>query len=166
MFEEYAASLVIDLCFQGFAQELATLPKMYGPPRGALLLAEIDATPAGCVAVRPLDASTCELKRLYVRPAHRGHNLGRLLTESALATARALGYERIRLDTLPEMQPAQRLYESLGFHDIPPYYCEPIEGQRFMEASLNSFNPLATVRVSVPTEPCTEPRPKEADTKL
>ena len=137
MFEEYAASLAIDLCFQGFAQELATLPKMYGPPSGALLLAEIDATPAGCVAVRPLDAATCELKRLYVRPTHRGHNLGRLLTESALATARALGYERIRLDTLAEMQQAQRLYESLGFHDIAPYYGEPIPGQRIMEASLN-----------------------------
>ncbi len=110
---------------------------MYGPPRGALLLAEIDDAPAGCVAVRPLDAATCELKRLYVRPTHRGHNLGRLLTYAALETARALGYARIRLDTLPEMQPAQRLYESLGFRDIAPYYGEPIPGQRFMEASLN-----------------------------
>ena len=137
MFEEYAASLAIDLCFQGFAQELATLPEMYGPPRGALLLAELDDAPAGCVALRPLDATTCELKRLYVRPMHRGHNLGRLLTESALAAARALGYARIRLDTLPQMQAAQRLYESLGFHDITPYYGEPIPGQRFMEASLN-----------------------------
>jgi len=137
LFEEYAAALSIDLCFQGFTQELAALPKMYGPPGGALLLAEIDATPAGCVAVRPLDATTCELKRLYVRPTHRGHNLGRQLAESALDTARALGYRRIRLDTLPEMQQAQRLYESLGFHDIPAYYGNPIPGQRFMEASLN-----------------------------
>ncbi len=137
MFEEYAAALSIDLCFQGFALELAALPKMYGPPSGALLLAEIDAAPAGCVAVRNLDAATCELKRLYVRPQHRGHNLGRLLAEAALETARALGYARIRLDTLPEMQPAQRLYESLGFDDIPPYYGDPIEGQRFMEARLN-----------------------------
>ncbi len=137
MFEEYAAALSIDLCFQGFAQELAALSKMYGPPRGALLLAEIDAVPAGCVAVRNLDPATCELKRLYVRPRHRGHNLGRRLAESALQTARGLGYQRIRLDTLPEMQPAQRLYESLGFHDIPAYYGEPIPGQRYMEASLN-----------------------------
>lgn len=111
---------------------------MYAPPSGALLLAEIANAPAGCVAVRNLDAATCELKRLYVRPAHRGHNLGRQLAESALETARALGYQRIRLDTLPEMQAAQRLYESLGFHDIPPYYGGgPIEGQRFMEAQLN-----------------------------
>jgi putative acetyltransferase len=137
LFEEYAAALSIDLCFQNFAQELATLPQMYGPPNGALLLAEIDAAPAGCVAVRNLDAATCELKRLYVRPTHRGHNLGRHLAEAALAAARALGYARIRLDTLPEMQTAQRLYESLGFHDIPAYYGEPISGQRFMEASLN-----------------------------
>ena len=110
---------------------------MYGPPSGALLLAEIDATPARCVAVRNLDATTCELKRLYVRPTHRGRSLGRRLGESALEVARALGYQHIRLDTLPEMLPAQRLYESLGFRDIPPYYGEPIEGQRFMEASLN-----------------------------
>ena len=137
MFEEYAAALSNDLCFQGFAQELASLPKMYGPPRGALLLAEIDAAPAGCVAVRNLDAATCELKRLYVRPQHRGHNLGRRLAESALETARALGSQRVRLDTLPEIQPAQRLCESLGFRDIPAYYGNPIEGQRFMEAPLN-----------------------------
>jgi putative acetyltransferase len=137
LFEEYAAALSIDLCFQNFAQELASLSTMYAPPSGALLLAEITNTPAGCVAVRSLDAATCELKRLYVRPTYRGHNLGRRLAESALETARALGYQRIRLDTLPEMQPAQRLYESLGFRDIPPYYGEPIAGQRFMEAQLN-----------------------------
>lgn len=137
MFEEYAAALSIDLCFQNFAQELAELPKMYGPPSGALLLAEIEAIPAGCVAVRNLDPTTCELKRLYVRPTHRGHRLGRRLAEAALEAARALGYQRIRLDTLPEMQPAQRLYESLGFHDIPAYYGDPIQGQRFMEAALN-----------------------------
>jgi putative acetyltransferase len=158
LFEEYAASLSIDLCFQNFAQELATLPKMYGPPAGALLLAEIDATPAGCVAVRNLDATTCELKRLYVRPTHRGHNLGRRLAESALETARALGYQRMRLDTLPEMQQAQRLYESLGFHDIPAYYGDPIEGQRFMEAVI--ARPVAS------SAPSTEPRPKEAADEL
>ena len=137
MFEEYAQALSIDLCFQGFAQELASLPEMYGPPSGALLLAEIDAVPAGCVAVRNLDPATCELKRLYVRPQHRGHNLGRRLAETALETARALGYQRIRLDTLPEMQPAQRLYQSLGFRDIPAYYGNPIAGQRFLEAPLH-----------------------------
>ena len=137
MFEEYAAALSIDLCFQGFAQELAALSEMYGPPSGALLLAEIDNVPAGCVAVRNLDSATCELKRLYVRPPHRGRNLGRRLAVSALETARALGYPRIRVDTLPEMRPAQRLYQSLGFRDIPAYYGAPLAGQRFMEALLN-----------------------------
>ena len=137
LFEEYAAGLAIDLCFQGFAQELNTLSEMYGPPRGILLLAEIGDTAAGCAAVRPIKDLTCELKRVYVRPDFRGSGLGRRLTETALQAARGLGYTRIRLDTLPQMQAAQRLYEDLGFRDIPAYYGEPIAGQRFMEAVLN-----------------------------
>jgi ribosomal protein S18 acetylase RimI-like enzyme len=136
LFEEYAAGLAIDLCFQGFSQELETLSRMYGPPRGVLLLAEIEGIAAGCAAVRPLDDGVCELKRVYVRPDFRGTGLGRRLTESALQSARDLGYERIRLDTLPQMQAAQRLYEDLGFHDIPAYYGKPMAGQRFMEAAL------------------------------
>ena len=136
LFEEYAAGLGIDLCFQGFSQELDTLSRMYGPPRGVLLLAEMEDSLAGCVAVRPIDAAICELKRLYVRSACRGTGLGRRLTETALQAARDLGYKRIRLDTLPQMQAAQRLYEDLGFQDIPAYYGEPIAGQRFMEAIL------------------------------
>jgi ribosomal protein S18 acetylase RimI-like enzyme len=110
---------------------------MYGPPRGVLLLAEIEGLPAGCVAIRPLDDAICELKRLYVRASYRGAGLGRLLTETALQAAREMGYTRIRLDTLPQMQPAQQLYESLGFHDIPAYYSEAAPGQRFLEAILN-----------------------------
>ena len=137
LFEEYAAGLAIDLCFQGFAQELNTLSEMYGPPCGILLLAEIGDTAAGCAAVRPIKDLTCELKRVYVRPDFRGSGLGRRLTETALQAARGLGYTRIRLDTLPQMQAAQRLYEDLGFRDIPAYYGEPIAGQRFMEAVLN-----------------------------
>jgi ribosomal protein S18 acetylase RimI-like enzyme len=137
LFEEYAAGLAIDLCFQGFAQELNTLSEMYGPPRGILLLAEIGDRAAGCAAVRPIKDLTCELKRVYVRPDFRGSGLGRRLTETALQAARGLGYTRIRLDTLPQMQAAQRLYEDLGFRDIPAYYGEPIAGQRFMEAVLN-----------------------------
>ena len=127
----------IDLCFQGFAQELETLSIMYGPPRGVLLLAEMKDGWAGCVAVRPIDGAICELKRLYVRPAYRGTGLGRRLMESTLRAARDLGYTRIRLDTLPEMAAAQRLYEDLGFRDIPAYYGEPKAGQRFMEAALS-----------------------------
>ena len=137
LFEEYAAGLGIDLCFQGFSQELDTLSQMYGAPRGVLLLGKIDGGLAGCVAVRPIDASACELKRLYVRSRHRGTGLGRRLMEAALQAARELGYTRVRLDTLPQMAAAQRLYESLGFLDIPAYHEKPLPGQRFMEAPLS-----------------------------
>lgn len=136
LFEEYAAGLGIDLCFQGFSQELETLSQMYGAPRGVLLLAEIEDSLAGCVAVRPIKNAICELKRLYVRSAYRGTGLGRRLAETALQAARDLGYTCIRLDTLPQMAAAQRLYEDLGFRDIPAYSGEPMDGQRFMEAVL------------------------------
>ena len=109
---------------------------MYGPPGGVLLLAEMEDGLAGCVAVRPIDAAVCEAKRLYVRSGYRGTGLGRRLMETALQSAREMGYTRIRLDTLPEMAAAQRLYEDLGFHDIPAYYGKPMAGQRFMEAAL------------------------------
>ena len=112
------------------------LPRMYGPPRGVLLLAEIEGRLAGCAAVRPLEDAICELKRVYVHADYRGAGLGRLLTETALQAAREMGYARIRLDTLPQMEPAQSLYESLGFYDIHAYYGEPVPGQRFMEAVL------------------------------
>ena len=137
LFEEYATGLAIDLCFQGFSQELDTLSRMYGPPRGVLLLADIEGVPAGCAAVRRLDEVTCELKRVYVRPEFRGTGMGRRLTETAMRAASALGYKSIRLDTLPEMAAAQRLYEHLGFRDIPAYYGKPMAGQRFMEAVLS-----------------------------
>jgi putative acetyltransferase len=125
------------LCFQGFSQELDSLSQMYGAPRGVLLLAEIEGMTAGCAAVRPLDDVTCELKRVYVRPDFRGTGMGRRLTETALQAAREMGYTRMRLDTLPQMAAAQRLYEDLGFRDIPAYYGEPMAGQRFMEAVLS-----------------------------
>ena len=110
---------------------------MYAAPRGVLLLAEIEGLPSGCAAVRPLADDICELKRVYVRTAYRGAGLARLLTETALEAAREMGYSRIRLDTLPQMAEAQRLYESLGFQDIDAYYGNPVPGQRFMEANLN-----------------------------
>ena len=110
---------------------------MYGPPRGVLLLADIEGVPAGCAAVRRLDEVTCELKRVYVRPEFRGTGMGRRLTETAMRAASALGYKSIRLDTLPEMATAQRIYEHLGFRDIPAYYGKPMAGQRFMEAVLS-----------------------------
>jgi ribosomal protein S18 acetylase RimI-like enzyme len=136
LFEEYGASLDVDLAFQGFAEELAALPGAYVPPSGALLLADLDGAIVGCAAVRALEGDACELKRLYVRPAARGHGLGRTLTEAALAAARRLGYRRVRLDTLPTMTSAFALYQELGFHEIDPYRFNPVPGTRYLEREL------------------------------
>lgn len=136
LFEEYAASLAFELDFQGFADELAGLPGAYAPPRGRLLLALDGGSAVGCVALRPVDGRTAELKRLYVRPRARGSGAGRRLTEAAVAAARAAGYERIVLDTVPGMEAAQALYRSLGFADTAPYRFNPVEGASFLELRL------------------------------
>jgi ribosomal protein S18 acetylase RimI-like enzyme len=136
MFEEYAKTLGVDLCFQNFAQELATLPGDYAPPTGALLLAWIEGNAVGCVALRRLDEECCEMKRLYVRPEARGYRLGSLLAESILAVGRESGYRRMRLDTLPSMQTAIGLYHSLGFREISPYRNNPVPGALYMEKEL------------------------------
>jgi GNAT superfamily N-acetyltransferase len=132
LFEEYARSLPFALDFQDFDREVADLPGAYAPPRGALLLAR----EAGCVGLRPIDETTCEMKRLYVRPSARGTGLGRRLAEAAIADARRLGYARMRLDTVPGMDSAQSLYERLGFREIAPYRPNPIPGARFLELAL------------------------------
>ncbi len=136
LLREYEAELGVDLCFQGFERELAELPGDYVPPRGALLLAEVEGAVAGCVALRPLADEVCEMKRLYARPAFRGRGVGRALTAAVLAESRRIGYARMRLDTLPAMTEAQALYERLGFTDIPPYRENPVAGARCMELSL------------------------------
>ncbi|TMB04667.1 MAG: GNAT family N-acetyltransferase [Deltaproteobacteria bacterium] len=110
---------------------------MYAPPRGRLLLAMEGDAPAGCVGLHEWDAQIAEMKRLYVRPAFRGRGLGRILTDAALADARALGYRSIRLDTIPTlMQPAIALYRELGFREIPPYRDNPIPGALYLELHL------------------------------
>ena len=136
LFLEYARALDFSLCFQDFDAELAGLPGRYARPTGRLLLAHLAGAVAGCVGVRDLGSGVCEMKRLYVRPEFRGKTIGRALAEAALAEARAAGYERMRLDTIPSMEAAIALYEELGFGTIAPYYRNPIEGATYMEITL------------------------------
>jgi ribosomal protein S18 acetylase RimI-like enzyme len=144
LFREYAAWLDLDLSFQGFAAELAALPGEYAPPRGALLVAVDDGVALGCAGLRPLDwPHSAELKRLYVRPEARGHQVGSLLSQAAVSIARDADYQRVRLDTLPTMVVAQRLYEALGFREIDAYRYNPVAGTRFMELVLRAASERA-----------------------
>jgi GNAT superfamily N-acetyltransferase len=136
LFLEYQRGLGVSLCFQGFDAELAGLPGDYAPPRGRLLIARQGDALAGCVALRPLFHRDAEMKRLFVRPAHRGTGLGRLLARRVILEAGALGYESLKLDTLPQMHPAQNLYAKLGFRDTAPYNENPIAGTRFLALDL------------------------------
>jgi putative acetyltransferase len=137
LFQEYADALGFDLCFQGFGQELATLPGSYARPGGCLLLASVGSEIAGCAALRPLEPGICEMKRLYVRPAFRGYGVGRLLVNRIVAEARTAGYQRLRLDTLPTMVSALSLYRQLGFHDIPAYRQNPEADVVYLELELD-----------------------------
>ena len=137
LFAEYVEWLGINLCFQNYEKELAELPGDYALPDGRLLIAYAGDTVAGCVALRNLGDGVCEMKRLYVRPAFRGERLGWKLVELVLEEARKIGYERIRLDTLPgKMDRAIDMYRVLGFNDIEPYYHNPVTGATFMELTL------------------------------
>ena len=140
IFQEYANSLSVDLDFQGFDAELASLPGEYAPPRGALLLALIDGQVAGCCALRPLDTAdypnAAEMKRLYVRKAFRRFGLGRQLAEAMLDAARVSGYHSVLLDTLDDMEAARQLYAELGFEEVAPYYHNPLPGAHYLKVDL------------------------------
>ena len=140
LLREYADSLGVDLCFQDFDTELATLPGAYAPPSGLLLLATIDDQWAGCGAFRALADSdypnACEMKRLYVRPTFRRFGLGRQLAQALMDRATEAGYSTMLLDTLDDMEAARGLYETLGFDEVPPYYFNPIPGAHYLKADL------------------------------
>jgi len=137
LFKEYEAGLNLSLCFQNFDQEIANLPGDYAPPRGRLLLAgEFDQV-MGCVALRPLGPTICEMKRLFVRPEYRDRGLGRILVEAIIEEARKLGYTHMRLDTIADrMDRAVALYKSIGFVEIQPYRNNPVDSATFMELDL------------------------------
>ncbi len=137
LFREYEAFLNVDLCFQGFEQELASLPGKYAPPEGAILLGLIGDEAVGCVALRKIDEGVCEMKRLYVNPKARGTGLGRKLVDDIIAIARARGYDLMRLDTLDTLIEAMNLYERLGFRQIAPYYENPLPGAIYWELTLS-----------------------------
>ena len=140
LFIEYSEWLGLDLCFQNFEKELAELPGAYAPPEGRLFLAVSDEGTAGCISLRKIggdDDSTCEMKRLYVRPEFRGRGIGRMMAAKLIEEARLIGYRRMRLDTLPaQMNDAIKMYRAFGFREIEPYYHNPVKGALFMELIL------------------------------
>lgn len=139
---EYAARLGVDLCFQGFEEEMRVLPGKYAPPSGRLLLALWDEKPAGMIALRPMGEKTeglCEMKRLFVRPEFRGNGIGRILAERVITEAAEIGYGLMRLDTMPgKMDSAIAMYRELGFTETEPYYKTPVSQTLFMELALGS----------------------------
>jgi ribosomal protein S18 acetylase RimI-like enzyme len=140
IFLEYAQGLGLDLGFQNFDAEIASLPEAYAPPMGVLLLATVDGELAGCGALRQLAdvdyPNACEMKRLYVRRAFRRFGLGRHLAQALMDHAIQAGYSSMLLDTLDDMEAARELYASLGFEEIPPYYFNPVPGAHYLKAAL------------------------------
>ena len=139
LFLAYAGWIGIDLSFQNFNEELENLPGDYVAPGGCLLLTLCDKSPAGCIALRKLEAGVCEMKRLFVALDFHGRGIGKRLTQEIIAEAKELGYTKMRLDTMPKMAAAQKLYHSLGFKEITPYRFNPEPGAVFMELDLRNF---------------------------
>jgi len=139
-FRNYAAWLGVDLCFQNFDEEMATLPGRYAAPDGRLFYAEVNGRGAGCVGIRPFAEGVCELKRLYVDPAQRGVGVGRLLALAAIRAAKEIGYRKMMLDTLPAMRIAVKLYRELGFQEAPAYYQTSLEGTQFLALDLENWS--------------------------
>ena len=137
LFREYSGLVAEALCFQNFDEELAALPGDYAPPGGALLIARDGNAPAGCVALRRLDAATGEMKRMYVCERYRGSGLGRRLALAAIEEARKRSYARVLLDTLPKLGPAIALYRDLGFRETGPYLESPTPGALCFEFRLS-----------------------------
>ncbi len=136
LFLEYQRWLNLDLCFQGFDEELEKLPGRYAPPKGSLLLARYDDSIVGCVAMRPQAVGICEMKRLFVRPAWHGHGIGRKLASDIVTMAREAGYEKMRLDTLDTLDKALLLYGSMGFREISAYCHNPLDSVKYLELVL------------------------------
>ena len=139
-FRNYAAWLGVDLSYQNFDQEMASLPGAYAEPQGRLFFAELNGAPAGCVGIRPFSEGVCEMKRLYVSPEARGHGVGRALALAAIGAAKEIGYKRLMLDTLPNMRMAVKLYRELGFTETPAYYPSPVEGTIFLSLDLDNWS--------------------------
>ena len=136
LFREYSTELNIDLCFQGFEEELSQLPGKYAPPIGVLVIVLDGEMPIACGAVRPLEQDVCELKRIYVRPSHRGIGLGRKVTLDLIQRSEDMGYTTVKLDTLKRLTPALNLYGSLGFQEITPYNFNPEQDVAYFERSI------------------------------
>ena len=139
-FRNYAAWLGVDLDYQNFGEEMASLPGAYAAPAGRLFFAEFEGRPAGCVGIRPSSDGVCEMKRLYVEPDMRGNGIGRQLALAAIKAAKALGYRKVMMDTLPAMRIAVKLYRELGFKEAPAYYPTPVEGTLFLALDLENWS--------------------------
>jgi ribosomal protein S18 acetylase RimI-like enzyme len=137
LFREYASQLDVDLGFQDFEKELETINIQYARPGGVIVIGYSDEQPLGCFAIRPFKNSICELKRMYLKKESRGLGIGNQFLTWSVKMAKEMGYNKMRLDTLPTMQSAIKLYEKAGFYEIEPYRFNPIEGAKYFEIELN-----------------------------